>query len=42
MPSGIILGMGLTKEKRRYNVMSSFIGLAHTHNDPLPWGKHQL
>ena len=32
--TGIILGMGSANERRRYNVTSSLIGWAHTHNDP--------
>ena len=32
--SGIILGMGLAKERRRYYVTPSLIGRAHTQNDP--------
>ena len=31
---GIILGMGLANERRHYIVMPSFIGWAHTPNDP--------
>ena len=31
--SGIILGMGSTNERWRYNVTSSLIGRAHTQND---------
>ena len=31
---GIIVGMGSANERRRYNVTSSLIGLAYTHNDP--------
>ena len=30
---GIILGMGSANERRRYNVTSSLLGLAHTQND---------
>ena len=32
--SGVILGMGLANERRRYNVTSSLIGWPHTQNDP--------
>ena len=31
---GIIRGMGSANERRHYYVMPSFIGLAHTQNDP--------
>ena len=34
MITGIILGMGLTNERRRYNVTASLIGWAHTQFDP--------
>ena len=30
----IILGIGSTNERRRYNVTTSLIGWAHTQNDP--------
>ena len=32
--AGIILGMGSDSEGRRYNVMSSLIGLADARSDP--------
>ena len=32
--AGIILGVGLANERRRYIVTSSLIGWAHTENDP--------
>ena len=32
--SGIIMGMDSANERRRYNVTSSLIERAHTHNDP--------
>ena len=32
--AGIILCMRPANERRRYNVPSSFIGWAHTQNDP--------
>ena len=35
--SGIILVIGSTNERRCYNVMSSFIGWAHAHNDHCKW-----
>ena len=35
--AGIILGMGWTKERRRYNVTPSLVGPAHTQNDPWVW-----
>ena len=35
--AGIILGMGWTNERRRYNVTPSLIGPAHTQNDPWVW-----
>ena len=36
-PAGIILGMGLTKERRHYNVMPFLIGQTPTQNDHWTW-----
>ena len=40
--TGIILGMGLANERRRYYVTPSLIGWAHTQNDDWIYILHEM